>query len=236
MNDYKKRKMTLDQSTAKILYFRYKAFLVPILIIFACAFLFISIIIPQIRELFSMKNEEKNVADRISALKQNIKFLSSLDDSSLDSEFQMASSALPSEKDFVGILNAIAIASYNSGAQVDDFSFQVGDLSLKASQGVSRPLINVSVTIKGEVLQTKDFLSELAKAVPISETADVSVNESNSKITVNFLYKPTKSLTFNYTSLITPLSSKEKETLDEISSWSSELPETFFSSPSASPR
>ena len=59
-------------------------------------------------ELKNLINEEKKVlSERIALLKKNADFLANLNEDDIDSKMQIVSAALPGEKDFTGILNAI---------------------------------------------------------------------------------------------------------------------------------
>lgn len=219
------------------LYWRYKDYLLPIFIIFASIILFAQFVIPQAQEMFAIRTEESAIRNNIDTLRKNLDFLSSLNDSNLNSQLQTVSSALPQEKDFVGILNAISTASFNSGVMVDDYVFQVGDLSPKLGKGDSRPSLSILLALRGGgVNGAKNFLAQLSKTVPISETSDIQMTKGSSKVTVVFYYRPIPPIIYNYTSLMKPLDSNEKSTLEKLSTWKSAISfPSFPSFPSASP-
>lgn len=212
-------KENINQGTIGILYRRYREYLLPCAVILICIVLFIQVIIPQAQDFISMREEENVVRERINILRSNLNFLSNLDEQNLDSDFQLASSTLPSEKDFVGVLNAIVVASSNSGVKVGDFTFQVGDLFIKPTQAMLYPSLNLSLTIGGGAQGAKLFLSELSKTIPLSDISDVQITGGSSNLMIVFYYKPIMPVAFNYGVPVKPLSSQERLILERISSF-----------------
>lgn len=222
-------------NTAKNLFKRYREYLLYFMVIFVCSVLFWQVILPQIQNWFLViRDEEKATRDRIEILRNNINFLSKIDEENFNSQFQTASVTLPLEKDFVGILNAIGIASANSAVKVNDFVFYIGELSPKPEANLL-PSLNVSLNISGGVGETRRFVEELSTLAPISDVANVSIEENKSDLQISFYYRPVSPITFQYTVPIKPLSVEDRSTLEKISSWKvASLELVPLSSPSAS--
>lgn len=216
-----KNEFNLDQNTIKILYTRYKEFLLPIIIILVCVFLFLKLIIPQIQELLLERNQASEAREKIAVLKKNLNILSKIDEGDQNLKLQVAASALPAEKDFAGILNAISTASNKAGVFAGDFTFQVGELSTKSAQTKVLPSLNLTLNIQSGVSGLRRFLSELSKTLPVSEVQDVRVGSNLSTVTINFYYKPLSFKKFNYDTPLKPLSSQNSALLKKISSWQS---------------
>jgi len=216
-----KKEFNLNQSTIKILYTRYKEFILPLAIIFICAFLFLKFIIPQIKELRLERSQAQAARERIAVLKENLNILLKMDEGDQNLGFQIASSALPTEKDFVGILNAISTASYKANVPIGDFTFQVGELSTKSAQTKFLPSLSLVLNIQSGQGGIKRFLSELSETLPLSEVEDVQSGSNLSTITINFYYKPLSFKQFNYDIPLKPLSSQNSALLNKISSWQS---------------
>lgn len=211
-------KINFDENTYRILYRRYKDLIWPLLIIFVCFGLFLKVIIPQAQDLLLMREEEKALNGKIIALNNNLDYLSKMDGSNLDSQFKIASSTLPFEKDFVGVLNAISFSAGKSGVKVGDFSLQVGSLSLSSQLGL-KPSLDVSISVNGGIEGVKRFLKELTRVAPVSDVSAVQLAGVNSNLSLSFYYKPIPSFTLNYYTPINPLSKNEKSILEKISKW-----------------
>lgn len=240
MQTVETKKLNIDQSVLKILYKRYKLYLVPVLIITASVMLFVFFVIPQVQEIFVIRDQENLVKEKIITLQKNLEFVAALDDTSLDSQLQVVSGALPGEKDFIGVLNAIRNASIKSGVSVGDYVFQVGSLSQTTEKAAgntgSFPSLSLSLELKsGEIEGAKRFLNALAKIIPICEVSDIEATEKGSKMTVAFYYRAIPPIALDYKTLMKPLSKSQESTFKEVSSWALEesLPSSFNASPSA---
>lgn len=216
------QKITFEQGTYKILFYRFKALIIPLTTIVVCFFIFLNVIIPQLQDFFLLKEEEQQMHKKISILKDNLNFLSTMDESALDSKLKVINAALPLEKDYLGILNAIVKASNNAGVYVDDYSFQVGELSTKSAQTtVDNPSINLLLTVNGSIEKNKRFLNELNKSLPLSEVTSVQMNRNSTTIRLVFYYKFFSSLKFDSYSTLRYLNKKELSLIEKLSSWHS---------------
>lgn len=213
------QKITLDESTPKILYAQYKSFLIPIGIIASCILLFFVIIIPQITELFSTDKEIKVLREKIAVLKENIRFLSTVPTDVQDKNVTVATAALPPEKDYAGIIRAISIASVKSGAEIDDFSFSVGNIADESKDANSNPAINLELNIQGSMDVERRFLEQLYQTTPLSEIKNLEINADVGTLSILFYYKAVPQVKVDYEKPIAPLSKSETALLDTISLW-----------------
>lgn len=213
-------KFTLDKETIKILYQRYKIFLLPLVIIIVCVFLLFKVVGSQIQDLFTLRDEAVMVKNKIDVLKNNLDFLSSIDEEIQNRELQVASNALPPYKDFAGILNAIMGATIKAGVGLNDFSFSVGDISTKSATLAKSPTLTSKLTIiNSSPMQTKQFLTELSQALPLTDVSTVETSGNSANIAVLFYYKPFPPISFNYDAPMKNLTTEEKKLLERIASW-----------------
>lgn len=238
-----KRRFRFDQNAYKVLLLHNQAYWVPIILILACIGVFYLLIIPQYNELQDMRKEEEATRAHIETLQKNVTLLQGLNDTVLDSQFQTVSHVLPSEKDFIGVLNAVSIASANANVSVDDFYFLVGSLIKPQVTGAKQSL-QVVFSIRGNINDAKRFIAEMAKQVPLTEIVSSETQSDQTKITALFYYKPYVETTFDSTQLLAPLSQKDTQLISEFESWrSAPVPSPIqpsvtggpFPSPSVSP-
>lgn len=213
------QKITIEQSTLKILYVKYKSFLIPLGIVLTCILLFFIIIVPQITELFSTDARAQATREKIAILRENMRFLSTVPSDVQDSNVIIATAALPLEKDYAGIIRAISVASVKSGAEIDDFSFSVGNIAEESKDANSNPAINLELNIKGSVDVERRFLEQLYQTAPLSKINSFEINAETGTLTILFYYKAVPAVKVDYKKPIQPLSKSETALLDKISPW-----------------
>lgn len=214
-----KPKFSFDKGVYKILYERYREYIAPFVVIFVCFVLILKIIIPQVQDFIETANTAKEIQSQTPVLKNNVQFLTSLNDSTLDSKMRIASLALPAEKDFVGILNGITTAAAKAGVSLGDFSFEVGELSTESAQLAGQPTIAVALTVGGDVFSVQRFIQELSKTLPLSEVLNVVIGGSSSSLTTVFYYKVFPPIQFDVNKQLSGLSQSEEQLLNKLSSW-----------------
>lgn len=212
-------KLSFDKGTFGILYERYREYIMPVATLFICAALIVGVVVPQIQEFVVTLNQAKEMQREILVLKSNVQFLTDLNDSTLDTSVKIVSLALPPEKDFAGILNAITAASARAGVSLGDFSFAVGELSTKSAQVTPQPSIQVVLTVNGGVLSTQRFIRELSKTMPLSEVLNAVISGNSSTLTTVFYYRVFPPIKFDGRMPLSGLSQSEEQLLNKLSSW-----------------
>lgn len=214
-----KKKVNIDSTTFWFLYRRYKEYLLPVGIIFACILLFILVIVPQFQNFLDAQQQAKAESDKLVILRNNLNLLTNMDESQMDSQLQIVSAALPPNKDFEGVLNGISVAANKAGVFLGDYEFQVGDITKPSLNIQSFPSLQLLLTINGGVSDITRFMKELYKTVPLSEITDVKVTSTTSEITVLFYYKPFPPLGFDNSAPIKPVSQQGSSAISNLSSW-----------------
>ncbi|MCL5746841.1 MAG: hypothetical protein M1277_00985 [Patescibacteria group bacterium] len=215
-----KKKINIDSATLNYLYHKYKDFLLPIGIIIACLLLFVLVIIPQFQSMLDSQQQAKAEASKLEVLRNNLNLLTNLDQAQLDSQLQVASSALPPGKNFFGILTGISTAANNAGVTLGDYSFQVGNITNPASGGIaSFPSLEVDLTVNGGTKGVTEFMAQLYKTVPLSEVTNIVLSNVSSQLTVLFYYRPFPPLGFNDSAPVQVVSPTGLSTLTNLSSW-----------------
>lgn len=209
-----KNPFAIDITVITALYRKYKMYVIPAGIIFICILLILFVIIPQVENIFAMQKEEKETREKIASLKKNAAFVQNINQSEEQSQFFITLKALPVEKDYIGILDAIGIASQKAGVATGDYSFQVGSLSQKEADAGTK--IGLRLTIIGGITETKQFLSELKRSLPLSEVSSTNVNLQSSDMTVAFHYKPLGFSDIDFYKELKPLSKQQQGVLFQL--------------------
>jgi len=217
----------MDQLNVKhlrVLYYQYKdtaAFSVAVsLLILLINFLIFSVVVkPQYATWQDYNKQLEEVNKKIEILESNNRVLQSLDPSSLTSDVQIALAGLPKEQDYLGIMNAIASASTNSGVILEDYRFQLGNII--STKPDVQPVI-VSIGVRGDANSLHLFISEVQKKVPVANVESLDGTSDTTVVKVTFYSKTLPAVNLTEEIVTTPLaapSSKDRELLDKLSSW-----------------
>ncbi len=223
------KRIFFGQNDLRFLFYRFKdsryysLTLVSFTIIVSMILVF-SVVIPLASNYFSIRNEVLALRTKIGIIQQNTVFMANLNKDELDSQVKVASQAIPADKDFAQILNALADSSLSSGVSLEDFVFVVGNISSKSAKldiNQNNPLstLDLELTVKGRQDNIKAFVKEINEKLPLSEINGLESNFKSTKITVKFYHKPFPNIAFKEDEQISPISAADKETLQKLSTW-----------------
>lgn len=211
------KKIYVDLEVLKILYLKYRDYFLPAIAIILSWYLFIQIVVPKIQNFLTTKDIVLTDEQTLTVLTQNYNTIAQLDKNEEDKFLTIANKALPPQKDFAGILNAVSAAAVNSSVVVNDYSFPIGDINAINSVGKPNQSIQVTLVIKGDTNHTKAFISSLSKTLPLSEIVSLNVvEETTSTITANFFYVPLSRVNFVDTNSLPTLNQAQKKLLNDL--------------------
>ncbi|HEX7041718.1 MAG TPA: hypothetical protein VF189_00570 [Patescibacteria group bacterium] len=161
-----------------------------------------------------MKDSISGDSQKLSTLQQNLKIISSFDDNELNNYLDISTRALPAEKDFAGVLQAISSSAAGAGTILGDYSFQIGDITADTKSKTTQLPLQLSITIKGDLTTARRFIEELKNQLPLSDVTSVSVNSNGTiAVTAIFYYAPLPKISFDDSIPLLTISTKEKEML-----------------------
>lgn len=239
--------VVLGKNSLRFLYYRYKdspyfSLSIISIIFVVCIILIFQIIIPQAQSWFSLRDEVIATQERIAVLRANQNFMNNLDRSLLNSQLQVATQALPHEKNFDSILDAISVSALNAGVSLGDFSFQIGNISSSSpsAQVVTGPekngltMVEVTLTVASNIDGTKRFLKEVKEKLPLSEVVHVEGNPQATVVTLRFFQKNLSQISFKKSEPIIPVSDANRQLLQQLNTWQVSLPTETTNTPSGS--
>lgn len=210
----------LDKREFKLIYYKYKD--TPYLSVGISVFLVITGVIlgylflyPQLSSVFSVRREEDQVRENIAILKENQQFLLNISKGEIDSNYLLASKALPFSKDFVLIYDSIIDVSQRSQVILNDFGFEIGEVD--DNQAVSgQASLTVNLSLLSDASSTKRFIDNLYEAVPIAEVKSWSTNDNSTNLSIVFYYDPTDNKVSDPNQKLASLTAQEQLSLSEI--------------------
>ncbi len=243
------KRIFFGQNDVRYFYSRYKdskyySFSIFSLVIFVCSILLMGVVIPQLNKYFSIRQEVSVKQEQLRIMNENINFINKIDRSSLNRQLEIATIALPAEKDFDGILNAISDSSIRAGVTFSDFNFSVGDISSKSaneadnSQAVSDPAagaagdwdtnspsIKLIVSIRGDINRVKLFLKEISEKLPLSEIQSIDSDDTNTEVEIKFYYKSYPEIKFQESTPLAPIALEKTQLIERLALWKSYIKE-----------
>lgn len=213
--------ITLDSQTLKILWGSNKQYFAPFLMIFVSVILLFVTILPQFNNLLTTLTQRSDAQQKLQILNNNLVILTNADEDTLNSQLNTTLKALPQNKDFESVLTTISLAASKAGVGLGNFEFKVGDLSKSLSGNEQLPSLTINILVNDGADGASRFMTSLATTLPVSEIKSVDVNGKYSNVTIAFYYKNISTAKALPDARLVPLSVKQMQLLEELSTWDS---------------
>lgn len=209
------------------LYYRkYKTALLPIFIFILSLFVVFKITFPQFSNISATKAAITQQKQEVVILKKTLSTLNILNSSQVDSDLSTATLALPTSKNIVAVFSSLSNVSAKTNTIIKSFSLKVGDLYSKkgstrvSSPAVQSPFLAVTVSVTAPTsIDLINFSQEVQKSLPLAEVKKITIDGSNGTFEVNFFYKSTNLSAVSLNHDVAPLTPKENQLIDKLSSW-----------------
>ncbi|MGH7204152.1 MAG: hypothetical protein ACREHC_06940 [Candidatus Levyibacteriota bacterium] len=210
-------------------YYRYRdsqyyAFSIISVTIVVCLVLLFNVILPEMSNWFSIRKEVIATQEKIATLQNNISFINNLDKGTLNKQLDIAASALPPQKDFGPMLNAISSAALTSGVALNDYTFEVGSVASSKGQltdvrykGIA--VIKITLIISGSLNNVSRFITSIEKSVPIAEVTNIDGSGENVSVSVQFYQKPFPKVDVSGDQQLQPISAEKLGLLQQLQTW-----------------
>lgn len=213
-------KTNIDIETLRIIYGKYRRNIIYIGVIIVCILVFALYTIPSLLSISGLSEQRRIEEEKLATMNKNLSFLRNTNEKTLENQLITVSKALPSSKDYEGILNAISFASNKSGVSLNDYEFQVGDVTADLGAASGFPSIELSISIRATRIQLINFLKAISETTPLSEVISVEQQLETANITTVFYYKAVAKDKISNEKELVSLSSKNIALIDTLLSWS----------------
>lgn len=224
-----KHDIYFGKNSIRFWYYRYKdsayyALSITVLIIVLCSLLVFGYIVPQMDSYLSIRSEVEATLARTAVIKENTAYMNSLNKEQLNTEVKVVTSALPPEKNFGTILDAINASALRSGVTFQDYSFQVGNIastSAQTSGGTMQGMSTITLTliINGSVGQLRGFLREVYKTLPLSQITSVDGATGAITVSLEFYQKDLPKVSLKDDQPIPRVIESNAAVLNKIAGW-----------------
>lgn len=211
-------------------YYRFKdssyySITVILITLVVCVLLILQFILPQFDKWFSIRNEVIATRERIAIIEDNTGYMNTLNRNQLNSSIEIASLTLPPEKNFKRILDALNTAAFRTNVTLQDFDFHVGKVSALSSSQINNAglkgisAVTLIVVVNNTVDETRKFINELSKTLPLSEVVSVDGASGSITITINFYQKQLPKHTLKDDKPIPHVVESNATLINKLASW-----------------
>lgn len=211
---------SFDLGIIKALYYRYKEYITPGIVIMVCIGVFIYIIPPQIQRLYLLKQQADISQQRIAVLSSNLNLLEGLNEGNLDTGLEVSSLALPGDKDIELIFQKISDAASEANVSVDDYGLDIGDVAPEYVEGGKFPSLSTAIVVHGNGIQASNtFLTALGRRFPLSDINSVKLTKDSAIVGIVFYFKPFPSSKFDTFTPLKDLNKDEEKLVQILVDW-----------------
>lgn len=223
---------SINKSSLIVIFYRFKeshyySFTLFLFVFLVAIFLLVFAIVPQVQSLFTLNTGIEATQKNVKILKKNIEYLSSLSDSNLQEDLQVTFSALPSEKDFVGIVNAVNGSAATSGVSLDNYTLAIGELATPSAGLESFFPLSVDVNVHGSAESITKFLTTTQTDLPISEIDSIDYTLGSkgidADIKIIFFFKVYKNENYSVATPIASISPQGIVAIKTVKEWRSNI-------------
>lgn len=211
------------------IYRKHKRKILPLVFGFVSVFVFFRVIIPQWSDISDVQSLLTTKDKVVKAKEATVDLLNSISQDQIESDYALATTALPIQKDIVLIFSELSDVASKSNVKLGGFTLKVGGIysvskttktAEKAINGI--PYLNILVNVSGQNNGLRKFAELMYKSIPIVEIKNIDISKNDARYDVNFYFKPValKAPDADSTAL-TSLNTLETSQLKELKSWSS---------------
>ncbi len=205
----------------------YSFFLIGITI-FVCFILIFGVIIPQVSEWFSIRDETLAARKRIALLQNNMTFLSNLDQNKVNTDMTTTTNALPVEKDVTMALASVSNAAITSGVSLNDYTFQVGTIgNTKQAKKTGKKevsMITMTIVLTGPIDGVRKFIAAIENSLPLATVIHLDGSDQSTALTIWFYQKDFPNIKVSEEQELTSLPAEKLAILHRLQSFKKPIP------------
>lgn len=196
-----------------------KEYVVYILVSIILLMLVIKVFFPQLEDFGTNRIRLDGANTKLENLQNKMKSLESIDKGTTSQKLEKLNQALPPEKDIGLMLSTLEYVAAKSNVKLGTFSFNVGNFdaaSATVNSSIGIPAISISVNLRGGIVDTTEFLSQLNKTLPVMRASNVSFTAGSSTIIISYYFKPLPASKVSTETSLPEMSKNQQQILRQI--------------------
>lgn len=208
------------------IYRKNKKIIIPGVLFFAVFFIIVRVILPQIDSISEIQKNIEIKTSEIESSNNLFNTLSSMPDQELTNNYNIATKAVPIQKDLTIMFTALTDAATKANVVLGGFTLNAGGVydstnlywGEKVIDGI--PYLNVVVSVSGSENNLIKFGEALYKNLPLIQINSIQVREGRGSFDINFYFKPViQQSAIKKEESIGSITPKEKALLKTLSEW-----------------
>lgn len=167
--------------------------------IFALCLIFF-VILPQFSEMGEAREKIADQRKQVQDLQTSVSTLQSISDSALQNDSDLASSALPSNKNYISVFSKVTQLAQKENISINGFTVSVGRYYTNKEKGGKDEIINSDLgapTLKIDLeveypssAAMSDFIDGLYTSFPLTKIQKMTSIDQKSTLEILYFYKP----------------------------------------------
>jgi Tfp pilus assembly protein PilO len=188
-----------------------------------------SALIPSVQKTMTVVKGLRTLNAEIAQIQKKVSVLASLDQNVLEQSAAAVLSAVPEDKSVSTLLSTVEAVAGRNGLFISDISIErIGSVSTgSGSMAVKKDgnSMTETISLQGELLQLRNFLTESLRVRRLMRIKDMqltSLPKSNlvtAKLSIEVFYQPLPTSIGKASDPMEPLSQKEMDTLEKVTSF-----------------
>lgn len=198
-------------------YYKYRIFIIPVVVGLICLIVIAVVIIPQTIELFKEKDTVGTLNNRITTLNNKTTELGNLDENKLNQDLMTALTVLPTERDVPQAMAVLQNLIAKSNLSLTSTSYST---SAKASDQSN---FSLTISVMGSIVSTRNFLNTLSEGSRIFKVESISLKflpdstVASVDLPLTVFYQPTPKVALTIDQPVAKIDANEAELLNSLS-------------------
>jgi hypothetical protein len=196
--------------------------------IFLILILTATVLIPQAKKIFSLREELTRQNNETQILVQKLADLQTLSEAELYDSANLLLAALPGDRDFATWLAGVKKTFEDNGVEVLSYNLDPGEIMTAGSKkGIQISPMSVTIAFKGTISGLRGLVSSLNRSMPIMIVDGISFEQirtsttsaeprAEGKIAVRSYYKPLPELLGKIEKPLGKITNKEREIIETL--------------------
>jgi Tfp pilus assembly protein PilO len=153
----------------------YQSLVMPILLLILISFSW-RFLVPRFNQARALYEGIQKDKQKIASLEAKVSELKSLNEFELSEKSEVLLSAIPSEKNVVGVMISIEKTAEENGVQIGSISVSPGEIATQSAKKVTLEEMGFEMKIKGDIEKFIAYLKAVSETLPLMNVQNIKIS------------------------------------------------------------